>query len=98
MGEWSLDAAAARRFTQARNALKDDLASLVALPPWRNFLAKYPEANALHKRMLIVSEELARRSILDASPEVRQAQQNLWRGPQERRYSGGRVCGGLPAP
>src|SRR5205085_1230157 len=64
MGEWSLEPAAARRFTQARNALKDDLASLVALPPWRNFLAKYPEANALHKRMLIVSEELARRSIL----------------------------------
>src|SRR5438105_9857705 len=45
----------------------------------RNFLAKYPESNGLQKRMLIVSEELARRSILDASAEVRQAQQNLWR-------------------
>jgi len=73
MGEWALDQAAARRFSQARNALKDDQSSLVAMAPWRNFFAKYPESNALHKRMLIVSEELARRSILDASPEVRQA-------------------------
>jgi alpha-amylase len=97
MGEWSLDASAARRFTQARNALKDDLASLVALPPWRNFLAKYPEANALHKRMLIVSEELARRSILDASPEVRQAQQNLWRAQTNDVYWHG-VFGGLYLP
>jgi 4-alpha-glucanotransferase len=97
MGEWSLEASAARRFTQARNALKDDLASLVALPPWRNFLAKYPEANALHKRMLIVSEELARRSILDASPEVRQAQQNLWRAQTNDVYWHG-VFGGLYLP
>ena len=97
MGEWSLEPAAARRFTQARNALKDDLASLVALPPWRNFLAKYPEANALHKRMLIVSEELARRSILDASPEVRQAQQNLWRAQTNDVYWHG-VFGGLYLP
>ncbi len=97
MGEWSLDAGAARRFSQARNALKDDLAPLVALPPWRNFLSKYPEANALHKRMLIVSEELARRSILDASPEVRQAQQNLWRAQTNDVYWHG-VFGGLYLP
>ncbi|MEP6695009.1 MAG: alpha-amylase/4-alpha-glucanotransferase domain-containing protein, partial [Chloroflexota bacterium] len=97
MGEWSLDAAASRRFTQARNALKDDLEPLVALPLWRNFLAKYPEANALHKRMLIVSEELARRSILDASAEVRQAQQNLWRAQTNDVYWHG-VFGGLYLP
>src|SRR2546428_12956360 len=97
MGEWSPEPAAARRFPQGGNALKDDLASLVALPPWRNFLAKYPEANALHKRMLIVSEELARRSILDASPEVRQAQQNLWRGQGNDVYWHG-VFGGVYFP
>ena len=97
MGELALDQAAARRFTQARNALKDDQASLVAQPPWRNFFAKYPESNALHKRMLIVSEELARRSILDASPEVRQAQQNLWRSQTNDVYWHG-VFGGLYLP
>jgi len=97
MGEWALDQAAARRFAQARNALKDDQASLVAQPPWRNFFAKYPESNALHKRMLIVSEELARRSILDASPEVRQAQQNLWRSQTNDVYWHG-IFGGLYLP
>jgi alpha-amylase len=97
MAEWSVDAPAARRYAQARNALKDDLASLVVTPPWRNFLAKYPEANALHKRMLIVSEELARRSILDSSIEVRQAQQNLWRAQGNDVYWHG-IFGGLYLP
>ncbi|HEX4743188.1 MAG TPA: alpha-amylase/4-alpha-glucanotransferase domain-containing protein [Candidatus Limnocylindria bacterium] len=97
MAEWALEAPAARRFTQARNALKDDQASLVASPPWRNFLAKYPEANALHKRMLMVSEELARRSILDSSIEVRQAQQNLWRAQGNDVYWHG-VFGGIYLP
>lgn len=97
MAEWSVDAQAARRFTSARNALKDEQASLVVTPPWRNFLAKYPEANALHKRMLIVSEELARRSILDSSIEVRQAQQNLWRAQGNDVYWHG-VFGGLYLP
>jgi alpha-amylase len=97
MAEWSVDAQAARRFTSARNALKDDQAPLVVTPPWRNFLAKYPEANALHKRMLIVSEELARRSILDSSIEVRQAQQNLWRAQGNDVYWHG-VFGGLYLP
>jgi alpha-amylase len=47
--------------------------------------------------MLIVSEELARRSILDASPEVRQAQQNLWRAQTNDVYWHG-VFGGLYLP
>ena len=97
MAEWALDGPAARRFAQARNALKDEQASLVASPPWRNFLAKYPESNALHKRMLMVSEELARRSILDASLEVRQAQQNLWRAQGNDVYWHG-IFGGIYLP
>jgi len=97
MAEWALDAPAARRFAQARHALKDDQAPLVASPPWRNFLAKYPESNALHKRMLMVSEELARRSILDSSIEVRQAQQNLWRAQGNDVYWHG-IFGGIYLP
>lgn len=97
MAEWALDAPAARRYAQARNALKDELAPLVAPAQWRNFFAKYPEANALHKRMLMVSEELARRSILDSSIEVRQAQQNLWRAQGNDVYWHG-VFGGLYLP
>ena len=97
MGDWALEIGAARRFAAARNALKDDQSALVALPLWRNFFAKYPEANALHKRMLIVSEELARRSILDSSPEVRQAQQSLWRAQSNDVYWHG-VFGGIYLP
>ncbi|MBI3522842.1 MAG: DUF1926 domain-containing protein [Chloroflexi bacterium] len=97
MSEWALDASAARRFSAARNALKDDQSALVVSPPWRNFFSKYPESNALHKRMLMVSEELARRSILDSSLEVRQAQQNLWRAQGNDVYWHG-VFGGLYLP
>src|SRR5438093_33164 len=97
MAEWALDSAAAKRYQQARNKLQDDLSALVAAPLWRNFFAKYPEANGLHKRMLIVSEELARRSILDASLEVRQAQQNLWRAQGNDVYWHG-VFGGIYFP
>src|SRR5205807_2323433 len=51
----------------------------------------------LYKSMLIVSEELARRSILDASLEVRQAQQNLWRAQGNDVYWHG-VFGGIYFP
>ncbi len=97
MSAWALDAQAGRRIAQARNKLGEDLESLVVAPLWRNFFAKYPESNALHKRMLIVSEELARRSILDASQEVRQAQQNLWRAQGNDVYWHG-VFGGIYFP
>jgi alpha-amylase len=97
MAEWALDANAARRYAQARNKLDGDLSPLVVAPLWRNFFAKYPESNGLHKRMLIVSEELARRSILDASAEVRQAQQNLWRAQGNDVYWHG-VFGGIYFP
>jgi alpha-amylase len=97
MAEWALEPNAAKRYQQARNKLGDESSALVAAPLWRNFLAKYPESNALHKRMLIVSEELARRSILDASAEVRQAQQNLWRAQGNDVYWHG-VFGGIYFP
>src|SRR2546425_42833 len=85
------------RLAAAPDKRGDGPARLVAAPLRRNFLAKYPEANALHKRMLIVSEELARRSILDSSSEVRQAQQNLWRGQGNDVYWHG-VFGGIYFP
>ncbi len=99
MMEWALDGPAARRASQARNALatKDELHWLVRGGEWRQFLARYPESNALHKRMLLVSEDLARRSILDASAEVRQAQQHLWRGQANDPYWHG-VFGGIYLP
>src|SRR5205807_982726 len=69
MAEWALEPNAAKRYAQARNKLDAELSPLVAAPLWRNFFAQYPESNGLQKRVLIVSEELARRSILDAAAE-----------------------------
>ncbi len=99
MMEWALDAPTAKRANAARNALasKDDLAWLIRGGEWRQFFLRYPEANALHKRMLLVSEDLARRSILDASAEVRQAQAHLWRGQSNDAYWHG-VFGGIYLP
>ena len=99
MMEWALDTAAAKRVVAARNALsgKDELQWLVHGGEWRQFFNRYPEANALHKRMLLVSEDLARRSILDASAEVRQAQQHLWRGQGNDVYWHG-IFGGIYLP
>lgn len=99
MTEWALDGPTARRVTSARNALatRDELQWLVRGGEWRQFLVRYPEANALHKRMLLVSEDLARRSILDLSAEVRQAQQHLWRGQGNDAYWHG-VFGGIYLP
>src|SRR5437762_7972958 len=73
------------------------MSALVAAPLWLNCFRKYPESNWLHNRMLLVSEELARRSILDASAEVRQAQQNLWRSQGNDVYWHG-VFGGIYFP
>ena len=97
--EWALDAPTAKRVNAAKNALasKDEQQWLVRGGEWRQFLLRYPEANALHKRMLLVSEDLARRSILDASAEVRQAQNHLWRGQGNDVYWHG-VFGGIYLP
>ncbi len=99
MMEWTLDTSTAKRVASAKNALssKDELQWLVRGGEWRQFLNRYPEANALHKRMLLVSEDLARRSILDLSAEVRQAQQHLWRGQGNDAYWHG-VFGGIYLP
>jgi 4-alpha-glucanotransferase len=69
MGEWALPTATMMEY-------EDALAMLKGLPDggkvrpfikggiWRNFLAKYPESNHMHKRMLMVSGKVHR--VLDA--------------------------------
>ena len=65
MGEWSLP-------TDAMNDYETALERIKAMPDgrrirpfikggfWRNFLAKYPESNHMHKRMLMVSRKVLR--------------------------------------
>ncbi|HEX4457523.1 MAG TPA: alpha-amylase/4-alpha-glucanotransferase domain-containing protein, partial [Polyangia bacterium] len=65
MGEWSLPADAQIHYNQVRQQLQSrgELESARAFfrgGIWQNFLAKYPEANYLHKKMVWVSDKLDR--------------------------------------
>jgi 4-alpha-glucanotransferase len=65
MGEWTLPADAQEHYNQVRQQLKDrgELEQARAFfrgGIWQNFLAKYPESNYLHKKMVWVSDKLAR--------------------------------------
>jgi 4-alpha-glucanotransferase len=64
MTEWALPTAAIHRQEEFNKWLKGhrlpaDFQSLVAGGFWRNFLAKYPESNAMHKHMLRCSDRAA---------------------------------------
>ena len=64
---------------------------------WRSFMAKYPEANNLQKRMLLVSrrlQELKQKKALAARPEMEQAERLLHEGQCNCSYWHG-VFGGL---
>ena len=69
---------------------------------WRNFIAKYPEANSMYKKMLWVSgkvhraEEAPKKKAKPAAP-VREALDRLWAGQCNCSYWHG-VFGGLYLP
>lgn len=60
----------------------------------RNFLVKYPEANAMHKKMLWVSDRVAAARRRGPSATMRQAQTHLYRGQGNDAYWHG-VFGGI---
>jgi 4-alpha-glucanotransferase len=65
MGEWALPAHAQRTYLAVRDSLKERGELERARPfvrggIWQGFLAKYPEANFMHKRMVLVSDKLER--------------------------------------
>jgi alpha-amylase/alpha-mannosidase (GH57 family) len=60
MGEWSLPTRAMKEYDDALEKVKNQpdfggLRPFIKGGIWRNFLAKYPESNRMHKRMLMVS-------------------------------------------
>lgn len=103
MMEWSLPAETARKYVALRSDF-DKRGRLEVLRPflrggiWHNFLAKYPESNQLHKRMLMVSQYLedARKKGI-GEPELERAQQALFRGQCNDAYWHG-LFGGLYLP
>lgn len=100
MTEWALPADAGISFEEAR-ARVDSLPYADELRPflrggfWRNFLAKYPEANTLHKKMLRVSRKV--HALPKRTRRRAAALQALWQGQCNDAYWHG-VFGGLYLP
>ena len=100
MMKWALSAAAFMKLERFEENLKhaqsyDDNAMFVRGGFWRNFLAKYPEANHMHKKMLRVARrarKLAER--VTVSPEIFD---HIWAGQCNDSYWHG-VFGGLYLP
>jgi len=91
MMEWAMPAEAAASYhrvvTQLEDRKRDDILQFVRGGFWRYFLAKYPEANAMHKRGLRIDRKLARND----DPAARDA---LWRAQCNCPYWHG-VFGGV---
>jgi alpha-amylase len=65
MGEWALPAEAQSQYNSVRQKLAgrgelEEARAFIRGGIWQGFLAKYPEANFMHKKMVLVSDKLAR--------------------------------------
>jgi alpha-amylase len=117
MNQWSLPPQAFREYEEFEHILKNQnlyerFGIFVGGGLWRNFLAKYPEANNMHKKMLLVSakiKEMVRQAhhVIKASHKEKikkakelvlsQAKDELWKGQCNCPYWHG-VFGGLYLP
>jgi hypothetical protein len=99
MMEWALPTPRALEYGRLRQAAasgREDpgLAAYLQGAPWRGFLAKYPESNHLHKKMLRVHHKVMA-ALPDADPAQRAAMlDELWQGQCNCAYWHG-VFGGL---
>ncbi|MCL5271462.1 MAG: DUF1926 domain-containing protein [bacterium] len=100
MMEWALPAGAIHRYERAQeeirnHQLSDAVGAFFRGGFWRNFMAKYPESNQIHKKMLYISRRIAK--AIEAQPTdqaLHSAQEFLWRGQCNCAYWHG-VFGGL---
>ncbi len=94
MGEWALPALPSWEIRHLKRRLQAEREShilrFVRGGFWRSFLAKYPEANTLHKKMFLVSEKAW---ALPEGPERERALDALWAGQSNEPYWHG-VFGG----
>ncbi len=100
MMEWALPARAIPAYEEFQERLKEDgqlerFGVYVRGGFWRNFLAKYPESNNMHKKMLVVSRKvMALSEKKGCRPLVRRARDELFQGQCNDAYWHG-VFGGL---
>jgi len=95
MMEWALPSDASAEFQKMLKELKEDGSYRERRPFvrggfWRNFLAKYPEANRMHKKMVRVSRKVGSMTGEAAAG----AKRELWRGQCNCPYWHG-LFGGL---
>jgi len=72
MMQWALLPLAFREFENFENTLKeqslfDKYGTFIRGGFWRNFLAKYPESNHMHKRMLYLNQKIKK---MESSPNI----------------------------
>ncbi|KPK78565.1 MAG: hypothetical protein AMJ89_01260 [candidate division Zixibacteria bacterium SM23_73] len=101
MNQWSLPPKAFQEYEEFEHILKDQnlyerFGIFVRGGLWRNFLAKYPEANNMHKKMLQISEKI-RNVKSPKKDEIEKAKDELWKGQCNCPFWHG-VFGGLYLP
>ncbi len=98
MMEWALPPESARELHTLKSRLgavgiaEDRIKRFVRGGQWENFLVKYSESNQMHKRMLGVSEQVAR--LAPQQPEAAAARRALYRAQCNCAYWHG-LFGGL---
>lgn len=102
MGEWALPAKAARSYAALLDELKgrhdgEKVKEFMQGGIWRNFFAKYPEANWMHKRMLRTSRALRDGSGRLDETRLKAAKDALYKAQCNDAYWHG-VFGGLYLP
>ena len=91
MNEWTLPTPAAHAYAdlverEKRNGTYGASKAFLRGGIWKNFVSRYPEANWMHKRMLALSERLARVPAAERTPAlqtllyVSQANDAYWHG------------------
>ena len=101
MMEWSMPARTIRKYEafaqwQVEHRLPAEYRSFINVGFWRNFLAKYPEANHMHKRMLRSSRRLQAWRGKETQP-LTEAREHLYASQCNCPYWHG-VFGGLYLP
>jgi hypothetical protein len=109
MNQWSLPAKAFQEYEEFEHILKEQnlyerFGIFVRGGLWRNFLAKYPETNNMHKKMLLVSDRIAEAESSQKEKRSKakqlvlsEAKDELWKGQCNCPYWHG-VFGGLYLP
>ncbi len=99
MMEWALPAKATQELEDFESVLKlqnlfEKYSIYVRGGFWRTFLAKYPESNNMHKKMLFVSAKIQQAQGKLSSKKLKDAKDHLWAGQCNCPYWHG-VFGGL---